>query len=159
MTGPSLLGDSRASQVLRIVTLVLVALVLGGVLMFGRSLGELNKDDKLIDRGQQATNCLGDRQDFIDDWRAIAGIAAADAQEEFLLQVRAVEQGERVQLAQGLAATRVQRDAQRNIRLLVREKREIRAQHLELIAEGDPDAEFVCADIDPDLTPPPIEDS
>lgn len=150
-----LLGDNRGSQVLRIVTLVLVVAVLGGVMAFGRSVGDLNTDDKLIDRGQAVTNCIGIRADLIDDWRAISGEAQADGQTEFLLQVRAVSNGEDVDISRGLAATARQHEAQHKIRLLVQEKRDIREQSRDLINSEDPGMVFHCPPVADELNAPP----
>lgn len=138
-----LLGDGLGSQVLRIVTLVLVVAVLVGVIRFGVGVSNLDQDNKLIDRGQQVTNCIGDRADYIDDWRGIV-------LEQFLIQVQNVSLGREVDVALGL-------QAERNIRLLVQERREIRDQSRRLIAADDPDMAFVCPDVPDALIPPPVD--
>lgn len=140
---PRFLGDGRASQILRVITLVLVLVVLGGVLTFGRSLGELNKDDQLINRGQQVNSCIGDRQDLIDQWRAVATA-------EFVIQVDRLEAGLPVETSLALAAEEA-------IYELVDEKQRVRAVQLALIAGDDPDATFTCPAIDRDLEPPALD--
>lgn len=73
---PRLLGDGRASQVLRIITLVLVLAVLGGVIALSGALGDLNQDDKLIARTNEVTYCIGN----LNDVRTDALLAAVDHQ-------------------------------------------------------------------------------
>lgn len=127
--------------------LITIAALVVGILAFGYFVGlprldNLNQDDKLIDRGQQATNCIGIRQDLVDKWRAIATA-------EFVIQAQRSQNGLPILTGRALSAERA-------IYALVDEKSAIRDQHLDLIAAEDPDAEFVCTALDADLIPPPL---
>lgn len=139
---PTFLGDSRASQVLRIVTLVLVVAVLGGVISFAGRISKLDQDDKLINRGQQVTNCVGDLSDDKFDWLFIAV-------GEVFEQIEAVAEGNEVDLADG-------REAVANGRQVAELQEEARRLAGELI-DADPEVEFSCpappAVLDPDRVP------
>jgi len=132
-------------------------LVLATVFVFGVvAIRNLDQDDGLIDRGQQVQNCIGFRADLIDDWRAVFLGYQTLQDEEFLVQVERVQEGLPVVTDRAEQLTQLANAAERNIRLLVQSKRELRRESNELIAEGDTD--FDCPPVDPDLEPPPIPD-
>lgn len=147
---------SRSQRVLGWVTLSLLGVLLIGIVILKFSVSDLNTDDELINRGQQATNCIGDRADAIDDWRAIFLSHQVRQGEEFLVQVERVQAGDPIDVSRARAEAMAAFDAEDKIRRLVEEKREIREAQLSLIDSDDPGAVFVCPPIADDLVPPPL---
>lgn len=128
-----------------------------GVCIFGAlAIRNLDQDDQLINRGQSVTNCIGVRADLIDDWRAVFLGYQTQLQQEFITQVKRVQDGRLVTIGRGEALAVLSAAAERNIRLLVEEKRTIRATSEHLIAKGSSD--FTCPLVADDLMPPPLPD-
>lgn len=164
------MSPTRTQRTLGWVTIALLVVLVAGIIVLRVSVTDLNTDDQLINRGQESNNCIGDRADYIDDWRAIfLGIQSrqqavqSQQQQEFLAQVQRVQDGVPIVLRRAeRLAHRAERLAdrgfrvERKIRLLVQEKRDIRDQSRALIADNDPDALFVCDEVAADLIPPPL---
>lgn len=134
-----LMGDSRASQILRIVTLVLVLGVFFAVWVLSGSVNDLDQDDKLINRDQEATICVGDLSDDKFDWLFIA-------LGEVFAQIRALDEGNPLDLTAG-------EEAVANGRKVAELQEEARGIHAALLARDDPDEGFVCPEPDPALDP------
>lgn len=122
----------RIDRVLMGAALVLTLLVLQGV-------GNLDQDDKRIDRGQLVTNCTGTLSDLGADWQLVA-------LGEFLTQVEAVASGEDVDVTDGQTAVD-------NARILAALRRQARTD-ADAAIDAD-ETEFVCPPVDPRLEPPP----
>lgn len=121
-----------------LLVLIVVSCVIGAV-----AIRNLDQDDALINRGQESTTCIGDRQDEIDKWR---GIATA----EFVVQSdRGFDQGLSIETALALRA-------EASIIALVDEKQDLRQQQRDLIAEDK--TAFDCAPIADVLVAPPLDE-
>lgn len=130
----------------RAVIWILGIMVLGLLLLMAfvvrPGIEELDDDDALIDRQGKITNCIGDRQDAIDKWRAVVTF-------EFVRQVERSSEGLPVD-------TSGAKLAEVAIYELVDDKQAIRDTQLDLIADDDPNASFICPDIPEMLVPPPL---
>jgi len=136
--------NRRLPKILGWVTVGLLVALLGGLIVVRLSIKDLNTDDQLINRGQQVNSCIGDRQDAIDQWRAIATF-------EFVHQVERLEDGLPIDTA-------LAEKSERAIYDLVDAKQEIRAQQLALIEANDPAVQFECPAIPRGLMPPQLPD-
>lgn len=121
---------------------VLIALAVVFTFLALRGIASINQDGDAINRGQQATNCIGDRQDQIDKWRAVATY-------EFTHQTDRAFDGIDPDVT-------VAERAERAIYALVDAKQDIREYQQQLIADGETD--FDCPDIDDQLLAPPLPD-
>lgn len=133
---------TRAQRTLGWITLGLLVLLLVGIALLRVNVRELNTDDSLINRGQQVNSCIGDSQDAIDQWRAIATF-------EFVHQVQRLDMGFAVD-------TTLAEDAERAIYALVDRKQDIRQTQLDLIEANDPEAGFTCPAFPDNLVPPEL---
>lgn len=133
---------TRTQRTLGWITVALLVVLGVGIIFLRGSVDSLDTDDRLINRGQEATTCIGYRQDAIDQWRAIATF-------EFVHQV------DRLDMGLGVDVTLAEQ-SERAIYALVADKQTLREQQLDLIAEGDPSAPFDCPDIPPELVPPEL---